>query len=135
MRTTAPSYGWTKESGMYLSKARDMVLDYLNKLYPDQGWTSLVVSPNDPSIMDFLKMGYLIHIGSFVDPEYTKQIKTGKISSPWGNTGEGHSRSIFTSQSTVLQYIEENYLGVLPYNTIEIDCWADLQKAHQFFAQ
>jgi hypothetical protein len=37
MRQNAYKYGWEDKQGMYLSKAGDMVVDYLNSKYPDQG--------------------------------------------------------------------------------------------------
>lgn len=135
MRTMAPSYWRVEGEGMYLSRAGDMVVDYLNKQYPDQAWVKRTVSVNTQETDDLRSKWWMIHMWSYINQSYNSQIKLGAIVEFWGKTGIGHSRSLMASLATYLPYIEENYDGVLPYNTIEIQCRPELKENQQLYNQ
>ena len=61
---------------MYTSKAGDMVVDYLNKLYPDQNWYKETLNTYDSvnQIIELLKAGWMIHFSSQINQVYTNSI-------------------------------------------------------------
>lgn len=85
MRDTAPSYGRTDKVGMYLSRAGDMVVDYLNVKHPDQKRVKMAISIGDS--VDYMKTGYMVQFGSKVNVKYRKDIDDGLISAPRGKDG------------------------------------------------
>lgn len=135
MRQTAPSYGWVEGEGMYLSRAGDMVVDYLNKEFPDQAWVKWTVSVNTTETDQLREKWRMIHMWSYINQSYSTQIKAGAIVEFRWKNGIGHSRSLLASLATYLPYIEENYKWVLPYNSIEIQCWPELKEKTQLYNQ
>lgn len=135
MRDTAPSYGRVNHAGMYLSRAGDMVVDYLNKKHPDQHWVKMAVAIGDS--VSYMKNGYMVQFGSKVNLKYRYDINDGLISAPWGTDGYGHCRSLagLTAQNEDWTAIVENYNGVYPHNTIDIWDYAKLLEAKQLFPQ
>lgn len=111
MRDTAPSYGRTDKVGMYLSRAGDMVVDYLNKKHPEQKRVKLPVPIADSA--DYMKSGYMVQFGSKVNIKYRKDIDDGLISAPRGKDGYGHCRSLagLTAEKIDWTAIVENYNG------------------------
>lgn len=74
MRSRAPSYGRAPKEGMFLSKAGDMVVDYLNELYPDQVRKKGTINLYEQG-PDYMKLGYMVHMGSIINKRYLDIIK------------------------------------------------------------
>ena len=132
MRIHAPDYGWVNHEWMYLSRAGDMVVDYLNKKYPTQWRKKLAINTIDEGKI-YMDMWYMIHIGSKINKGYTGDIQDWLISKARWKDWTGHARS-----STAQSYgnsIVENYVWWLPHNVIDIWNWQELMKANQLYTQ
>lgn len=136
IRAKAPSYWYKDYIWMYTSKAGDMVVDYLNKLYPDQNWYKDTLNTYDSvnQIIELLKAGWMVHFSSQINQVYTNSILDGVIEEPRWTTGTGHARSISKS-SGEWEVIIENYVDWLPYNVIDIKDFHKLLEAKQFHRQ
>lgn len=130
MRVTAPSYWWTPKNGMYLSKAGDMVVDYLNTLHPWQWWTKLEVNTIE-EWLHYMNLWYCLHMWSQINKVYTDDIQDWLITDPRGKTWQWHSRT--TIAQVYGTSIVENYVWFLPYNVIDIRSWKELMDARQLF--
>lgn len=133
-RKTAPSYWWTS-IGMELSRAGDMVVDYLNRKYPWQGRVKEQIRnyTETDKLYQVIKDRYNVQMWSNINPTYTTEIKDGVLDKPRGKSWQGHSRSFapaWTFQGTVLV---ENFLWVLPYNVIDIRNLEELIAVKQLF--
>lgn len=132
MRETAPKYGRVDKEGMYLSKAWDMVDDYLNTKYPWQGRKkqSINIVTEWATYMD---MWYMLHMGSKINKKYTSDIQDWLISNTRGFDWIGHSRS--TSIIQTWKSLVENYVGWLPHNVIDLWSRDELMQYKQFYTQ
>ncbi len=134
MRETAPSYWRAPKEGMLLSKAGDMVVDYLNSLHPDQGWTKLAISLYDEG-ENYMKKGYMLQVGSIVNSKYFGFTKTGLIDDIWGKEGEWHCRCLFLHTAYEAKGEVENYVGILAHNVIDISVRQKIQDIRQYYSQ
>lgn len=132
MRETAPKYGRVDKEGMYLSKAGDMVIDYLNKKYPWQGRKKQSINIVN-EWETYMNMWYMLHMGSKINKKYTSDIQDWLISSVWWFDWIGHSRS--TSIIQTWKSLVENYVGWLPHNVIDLWSWDEIMKYKQFYTQ
>lgn len=132
MRIHAPDYWRVNEEWMYLSKAGDMVVDYLNKKFPEQWWKKLAINTIDEWKW-YMDMWYMIHIGSKINKWYTGDIQDWLISAPRWQVGMWHARSC-TDQS-YWNSIVENYVWWLPHNVIDVWSRDELMKAKQLYTQ
>lgn len=132
MRENASRYGYVSWEWMYLSKAGDMVVDYLNIKYPTQ-WR--IKKPIDivDEWMYYMDMWYMLHMGSKINKTYTNDILDWLISKARGKEWTGHSRS--TSNIQVRTSIVENYYWWLPFNVIDLRDWVEINKSNQFYRQ
>lgn len=131
LRDAAPSYWWQWPPWMYLSRAWDMVVDYLNTKYPDQKRVKLSVSLSDA--MGYLGKWYCVQFGSTVNLQYRYDLDDGKISAPWWSGGYGHCRSFTAIQTR--DSIIENYNWVYPHNLIDLRSLKELIESKQLFPQ
>ncbi len=132
MRNNAGRYGREDWVGMYLSKAGDMVVDYLNTKYPDQWWVKLAID----IVVDwkyYMDIGYLLHMGSKINKAYANDILDWLIERVWGKDWSWHSRSTTAIKKRVS--IIENYVWWLPHNIIDIWDWDKINEASQFYRQ
>lgn len=134
MRDTASNYGRLPKEWMLLSKAGDMIVDYLNKLYPDQGWNKLAISLYDEG-EDYMKKGYMLQVGSIVNSKYFGFTKTGLIDDTRGKEWKGHSRDLFLHIAYEAKGEVENYEGILAHNVIDISVWEKIRAEAQYYRQ
>ena len=134
MRTTAPSYGRVDKRGMQLSKAWDMVIDYLNKKYPQQGrYKEQIPNYQGTLLEEAIMQWYCVQMWSPINAAYTKEIKDGVINNPRGTVGTWHSRTFAPTWSFQWKVLVENFDSVLPYNVIDIADMQQLLDVRQFF--
>ncbi len=134
MRETAPKYGRAPKEGMLLSKAGDMVVDYLNNQYPWEGWTKKAISLYDEGD-EYMNKGYMLQVGSMVNSKYFWFTKTGLIDDTRGKIGEWHARCLFLHQAYEAKGEVENYEGVLVHNVIDISVWEKIKAEAQYYRQ
>lgn len=118
MRKMLPSYWRTVKDGMYLTKAWDLVVDYLASIWEKRKKVALQTYTRD--LYDYLDMWYSLWFGSKIGAVYTKDIKADwDIDELFGGS-IWHARRLFKNKKNGNYYIVENYLWSLPYNVIEI---------------
>lgn len=135
MRKTAPLY-WRKAwFGMELSKAGDMVVDYLNRKYPWQWRTKEQIRNYDDKdiLKSIIHEWYCVQMWSPINSVYMIEIKDWVVNNPRWKDWTGHSRTFAESGSHIWEEIVENFVGILPYNVIDIKDLDNLLAVKQFF--
>ncbi len=120
-----------------MSRAGDMIIQRLNQKYPQMGWKKQSINLYEDGEY-YMEKGYILHIGSIVNNGYFQEIQDGLISKAWGKSGPnriGHVRAMFIPKAYDAHVEIENYYGVLPHNVIDIQSWADMVAANQFYAE
>lgn len=123
---------WRTGAGMYMDRAVDMVCDRLNMLYPEEQWRGMLIdfyTERDK----YLKDGHMLMIGSMINDKYIQEVQDGKIDAPWWKTGIWHVRSIFSHTAYKGEALVENFLGVLPFNVIDLVALQEIENNKQMF--
>lgn len=119
-------------AGMYLDRACDMVCDRLNMLNPQQGRAKKQIDYYTER-SKYLALGHMIMIWSMINDTYIEEIKDWSIKKARWKTWIWHVRCDILSLATSNEAIVENFLGVLPFNVINIDNIKDLEDNTQLY--
>lgn len=133
-RDNAYLYGRAPETWMLLSKAGDMVVDYLNKLSPSEGWTKLAISLYD-EWDDYMKKWYILQVWSIVNSKYFGFTHTGDITDTRWTEGKWHSRCLFYHTAYPARAEIENYVGVIDHNIIDISVREKIVEEKSYYRQ